>query len=407
MMSRRAVAVLTCVLVASARCFAVADGTTLSDTLAAALAHYPEAQLATAVEAEAQAWQRSADSVFADAATAILRHANDDPNHNLGLREWEWGVALPLWMPDQRSSRRGLAAAKGSEAAAFGTLLRWRVAGELRERLWAVLIAEARSKQAERVFDSARKLEADVSRRVAAGELARAELLLAGDARLRRESERVAARAELEAAERQYRVLVGDAPLPRDYLETPREPDSIDAALAAHPLVGLARAEDDSLRADYARLNSDRVANPMLELTARHEKPESGYDYVDSINVELRFPLGASRRSSAEVARASRQAAESSARLARYVRDLRLAIVEAKHDLDMASEVEALARKRNELAESSLRLARRAFELGESSLFELLRSTEQAAEAQRDFELAVLEKGRAAARFNQAMGVLP
>jgi outer membrane protein TolC len=407
MTPKRAAAALVCVLAVSVRCFAIADGTTMSDALAAALARYPEAQLSAAIDGEVQAWERAADSVFADVATAILRHANDDPNHNQGLREWEWGIALPLWMPEQRSSRRGLAAAKGSEAAALSALIRWRVAGELRERLWAVLIAEAGSRQAERAFESARKLEADVDRRVTAGELARADLLLAGDARLRRESERVTARAELEAAERQYRVLVGDVSLPRDHLETPAEADSIDATLAAHPLVGFARAEDDSLRAEYTRLNSDRAANPMLELTARHEKAESGYDYVDSINVELRFPLGASHRSGAEFARASRQAAESSARLARQVRELRLAIVEARHDLDMASEVEALASKRNELAESSLRLARRSFELGESSLFELLRSTEQSNEARRDFELAVLERGRAAARLNQAMGVLP
>jgi outer membrane protein TolC len=54
-----------------------------------------------------------------------------------------------------------------------------------------------------------------------------------------------------------------------------------------------------------------------------------------------------------------------------------------------------------------LRLTRRGFELGESDLFTLLQARAQALAAERDLRLRRLELGRATARFNQALGVIP
>jgi outer membrane protein TolC len=50
---------------------------------------------------------------------------------------------------------------------------------------------------------------------------------------------------------------------------------------------------------------------------------------------------------------------------------------------------------------------RRAFNLGESELTTLLQAQERARQASLDLELRRLEQGRAAARLNQALGLVP
>jgi hypothetical protein len=50
---------------------------------------------------------------------------------------------------------------------------------------------------------------------------------------------------------------------------------------------------------------------------------------------------------------------------------------------------------------------RRAFDLGESDLAIMLQAQERARQASLNHELRRLEQGRAAARLNQALGLVP
>ena len=67
----------------------------------------------------------------------------------------------------------------------------------------------------------------------------------------------------------------------------------------------------------------------------------------------------------------------------------------------------ALGQRSRQLAEEGLRMARRGFELGENDTFTLLQAHTQAEAARHDLRIAELELGRAQARLNQVLGVLP
>ena len=79
---------------------------------------------------------------------------------------------MPLWLPGQRDKRLRVANATEQEAEATVRLQHWRLAGEVRELLWSVAIAEARMDLAEQALASAETIEKDVRHRVDAGELA-------------------------------------------------------------------------------------------------------------------------------------------------------------------------------------------------------------------------------------------
>ena len=71
------------------------------------------------------------------------------------------------------------------------------------------------------------------------------------------------------------------------------------------------------------------------------------------------------------------------------------------------AEALAVAERRHTLAHEALDLVHRAFDLGESDLTALLQSEARAREASVALELRRLEQGRARARLNQALGVVP
>ncbi len=123
--------------------------------------------------------QISANSLSAAAPAFEVNHLNDRVHSNAGRRETEVGIAWPLWLPGQRAAR--LAAADAElRLADFGTdAARLRVAGQVREAAWKLSSAQA---ELQAVGAQQRYLQGvadDVQRRVAAGDLARADSLAA------------------------------------------------------------------------------------------------------------------------------------------------------------------------------------------------------------------------------------
>jgi outer membrane protein TolC len=72
-----------------------------------------------------------------------------------------------------------------------------------------------------------------------------------------------------------------------------------------------------------------------------------------------------------------------------------------------AEQAVAVAERRESLAQQALAVTRRAFDLGEADLTTLLRAEERAREARLDLAVRQLETGRALARLNQALGIVP
>ncbi|HRD86388.1 MAG TPA: TolC family protein, partial [Rubrivivax sp.] len=139
----------------------------------------PQARAAEARRGEAEASRGVAQSLLAGAPQITIGQRSDRWNDDLGKRENEVALALPLWLPGQRSAQAAVAAADGSATEQGITAARLALAGELRSALWNLILARNEAAITGQRLAALLKLEEDVARRVKAGDAARTDLLLA------------------------------------------------------------------------------------------------------------------------------------------------------------------------------------------------------------------------------------
>jgi outer membrane protein TolC len=376
----------------------------IQTVIEAALARYPELALPDAVRQQGTAIRQQASGLLADDPSLTLRHENDELTDTFGFRGWEGSVQLPLWLPGQRKRRLDVAAATEQEAAALTPFYKWRVSGEVRELLWSIRIAEAKAALAQTALDSAQALETDIDKRVQAGELAVTDQILARQETLAREITLNTATANLRALRKEYQVLTGLSELPANIVEMDAQgtglPDQHPALVAVGHRTDLARTVRDKSR-------HEKRANPVLAIGTRHERAESGQPYDTIMTLELNLPLGLKGHSAPAIADAERQLTEQQVSYISVQREIEKQRVLAVSEKQRTAQALQLARQQQQLTAERIRLIRRAFELGESDLFTLLQAQKLALAAERDLQISQLEQGRAIARYNQALGVIP
>lgn len=377
---------------------------TLSEAVAAGLARYPDLPISDTIRGQAGALRTQAEGLWASEPALVLRHESDAANNDAGYRQWETGVALPLWLPGQRERRLQVAAATERESQTTRRLYAWQVAGLIRDVLWTVQRAAAEQELAQRALHGARDLQADIERRVEAGELARADRLLAQKETLARELDLAAAQSAHSAARAHYAHVSGLDAVPSDILETAAAVQEIPDS---HPALAAARDSAARAAAERARVRGDRRANPVLTVGGKSERPAAGTDYASAVVLELNIPFGSRGRAAVDNAAAERGLAEASAQLARVQQELEHDLHNARADWQLADQAARLAAQQQALGAESLRLAQRAFAVGENDLFMLLQARAQALAAERDATLRGVDRGHATARLNQALGVIP
>ncbi|MGD8931169.1 MAG: TolC family protein [Chromatiales bacterium] len=376
----------------------------LDEVVETALQRRPEFSLSQARQAVADRVAERTDSLLAGESSINFRHKSDALGSNDGLREWAAGVAVPLWLPGQRNSYRQLAQGLGAEAEAGHKLLAWEVAGEVRERAWALRLAQSNRDQAETQLAATQALEREVKRRFEAGELANADWVLARQETLTRQSLLQQAEASLEIAVNAWQAYTGLTLLPEPLAEqTARN----DAFPASHPLLLNAAGKVEVSRAERSRQRIERRANPNLGLSANRERPNDQTDYDDYLELTLAIPLGGGRHAGPDLARAEANLTEAEAALRKTQYELEHDLEQARLTLEQTTSAINLAQQSKDLTAQSEHLAKRAFELGESDLASLLRARNRAADAALELERKRIEHQRAIARYNQILGVMP
>lgn len=404
-----AIAVLTVALLSGfgptlAQAGSQAPARTWSATVAAALTRTDPGARSEALRRHGSAVRSQADSLVANDPALRVKHQGDRLNADNGYYEWEAMVDLPLWLPGQRDARRALAEALGLRADALERTLRWEVAGRVREFAWATALAEGRLRQAERGLADTKTLEASVARRVAAGELARVDLLLAQQETLTQEVGLQSAKAEVDTARQRFSLLTDRNDLPAPLEEpvarvTELAPDHPGLA-AAEALVAEARAERD-------RIGTERRANPTLSLGGKQTRDNRETDPYRALILELNIPFGLGRQAAPRLAEAERGYTDSATERERLRRELDTEIKLADTALRSAKEALTTAQRQQALATETLGLVQRGFDLGEIDLAALLRERTKAQEAALNLELRRLELGRSGSLLNQALGVVP
>jgi len=394
--------------------------------LAVQAAEPPKSGLATAVE---QAWRLNPQAAGLDAREAEARAArdvaagltpepgsvsignlNDRFNRNQGKQEYEVELAVPLWLPGQKTAREVEASSRLDETLAKRAALRLEVGGELREAWWALAAARSAKLLASRRLETARALETDVMRRYRVGELSRIDANLAQTETHAANAELAEAEAALLQAEQAVQTLTG-SPAPKNLAEelptTRRLIDETGDSAAPHPLLAVAAAAARSARARVKVVDESRRAAPELALRVVRERGDFAESYSNSVGVKLKIPFSSGSQVRRETSAAQAEANQADTDLLRIQIRVRLDAERAQRNLQSAERQFAMAQERRQLSAENLRLAEKAFSLGESDLATLLRIRAAAFDADAFFDRQRVARAAAISRLNQAMGVLP
>ncbi len=364
----------------------------------------PEAQSAALRRESAQAARSGADAWTAEPAALELSRKSDRPGSNQGSREYEVGVALPLWLPGERTRKAALGDAELQAVESRRRAAQLQLAATVREAWWALQRAQAELGLAQDRLHSAQQLAADVARRFQAGDMSRADQTQADGAVAQAEAAVAEATGARDAAQAALSVW-GGAVVPADGAE----PEALPAAglPADHPAVA-----DWQDQAEVARRSADLAAvqtraNPELTVAATRAREQSGERYAQSLTLGLRIPLGGGDRARAKEAAARADALDAEARL-RVEQDRLAAEVAAAAARARSMQVQREAMERHAaLARDARGFVDKAFRLGEADWPTRLRVELDAVQAERQLARARIDAAAAISSLRQALGLLP
>ena len=379
--------------------------TTLATAVEAAWSRAVASAEAAGISRQAAAEKQASSALWAAPPSVELSHRNDRLQSNNGARETEVALAVPLWLPGQKSAKQQAADSLSSLSQLSETEGKLRVAEVVRELHWQIAELQASQSLSKQQTSTFADIASDVDKRVKAGDLARADALAAKGELLSAQATQSQAETQLEAAKRQWTALTGLAQTPDATFASAESPSP--RQLAEHP--ELLRAEQ---QVDLARKRLDLVAKsnrsaPELITKFRQDIPGHGQGSAYSLGLAVRIPFGTDDRNAplqaaalTELDIAQRKEQVLRAQLSARMESAKAAAAASQLQLQTEREKAALLNER-------AKLIRAAFNAGETSLPELLRAASAAAQA--DYSAARQEAafGLARARLQQAYGQLP
>lgn len=391
---------------------AIPRAASLAEALERALDIARLGELRQARTDELDARGRATDSIFAGPPVVGLELRRNMPSwfevpgldrsNERGLSELEPAVSAPLWLPGQRDAQRRTVERDRGRFDSANRSVRLALAGAIREAAWAREIAARETEVLRERQRTAAALAADVARRVAAGDLAPVDELVARDERLAAEAALREAEAKLGDAAARLRSLAGVQGIDRL-----AEGDARDEEPDRHPRIAEAAAALAAARARLDALGASRRDPPRLSASARFARDAYGRDWGTSVAVGVSVPLDTEARNAPRLAAAGVELAEAEVALQRVRREQALEVERARVALEAARAASALGRERAEVAGQAQAALDRAFRAGERGLPDVLRARSRAFEALRDAELAQARVGLAVARLNQSLGIEP
>ena len=373
----------------------------LRDALEAAWAKSARLPAATGRLRVATANRVAAEAFWAASPSLEVGLRGDPFVATSGQRETEVGLAWPLLLPGQRFARGASADADVRTAQATQKAALLLVAGDVRESAWAahaqrsnVAIAEAQARAME-------ALAADVDRRVAAGDLARADALAARAEALAAGAAVSTERQQLEGAMSRWTLLTG-LRLVSESVEVESRAD-----IDEHPELILDRLKVESARKRVELVRLSRRAPPELVVRYRHDLPAGNLASQDTLGVALRIPFATEDRNLPVETAALAEADLALVEERRTRERLESGLALARAALSAAVKQLALEDSRAAMLSERARLVEISFRAGETALPELLRTTAAAAQAERSRARQHADLGLARARVRQAGGLLP
>ncbi|MDB2705094.1 TolC family protein [Pseudomonadota bacterium] len=354
-----------------------------------------------------------ANATFSNVKSITLTHQNDAIGSSDGLQEWEATVDMPLWLPGQKQQQRLLSDKMSAELPAYKDKVRLDASAKVRTLVWNVVVANNANKQADQLWQTAKKLEKDVAARVKAGELAGTQLLLASTNALEMHKQYLLTEAALEQALNSYSYITGEHSFPVAYEESlskdidRNQQHNASVRIAPqHPSLLLLDQRINTLRAQQNSARFDGAVNPSLSIGLRSERGLHGEDFNNSIGVGINFALDNDVYRRPAIANAAKELADAEILRLQLERELNIDLFSQLHDLETKQNQLQLVSEQNTITKQYYALQLRAFELGEIDLVNLLQSQSLANETLNRKQALELDIKRMIAMVNQSSGLV-
>lgn len=377
--------------------------TTLREAFEEAWSRNPEARAAAARRQAAEAGRAATQRLTAEPAALELQAKTG--RSGSGGREYEAAVAFPLWLPGERSRAASLADAQLDAVDFRIRAAQLRLAGAVRGAWWGLKRAEVDLAAARDRLVNAQQLASDVTRRVRAGDLARADQHQAESAVAQAQAAVAEADSVRTSAVGALRALVlASPPAGAPPVSEPLPP--LADPPAQHPVVAEALSRAAVARRAVELTSAQQRGNPELTLGASRETGENGEATKQSLMVGIRVPFGGGPRQDARVASARAEALEAEATAEAEQNNVTSDALTARARLEAARVQQDAAERRARLASETRGFFDKSFRLGESDLPTRLRVELEAAEAQRALARSRVEAAEAVSQLRQALGLL-
>ena len=390
---------------------ALSGSVSLKNVFDTAWQRQPEAHALQSRRDAAQAQAKAALMLSPEPPSLDISQRSDQMTGNSGSREAEVGIAIPIWLPGQRTASADLAQAEISLVERKLLASQLRLAASVRDAWWGWLRARVDTELASEQLVNAQRLAADVAKRTNAGDLAKSDQHQAEGAVAAAQAHAAQAQAASAAALAQVMALTGrtaPADLKVNAAVEPT-PDSTPhtGASVGHPL--LAELEDRITMAERTAqlISAQRRSNPELTVATTRGRGAFGDRYGQTVLIGIRVPFGSGPRNDARIATAQAEAIEVQSKLILERDQIQADQRGAASRLEAVRTQLVAAQRRAMLANESRGFFDKSFRLGETDLPTRLRIEAEAAEAARQAARSRIDLASAISALRQSLGLLP
>jgi cobalt-zinc-cadmium efflux system outer membrane protein len=281
--------------------------------------------------------------------------------------------------------------------------MKWQVASEVLGAVWSLREAESAQALAMTQWESARTLEANIKKRLDAGEVARADWILAQQETASREEKYRLAHLHFLQAMTLWEGLTDLNALPSDL-------DSIErvekTSLEDHPLYLNSEQMLSVARSQSRRERKSLQSPPVVTLYAKRDRGIEAVPWNESLGVQFTLPIGKAHVAK-DLAQAEMAVTEAMVELNTLQRSLKFQHRKATVELNQIESALELARRVDGLARARVDVSERSYQMGEMELFLLLQARLDADIAANNLENILIKHKRAISLYNLSLGVLP
>ncbi|MDR2212902.1 MAG: TolC family protein [Pseudomonadales bacterium] len=378
------------------------EGLDFATMLDAALQQAPQA-LETPVRAQQASDYAAAGGRFLAARPSLSYSIVDDRwRDNLGLRQQDFSVNLPLWRLGERRDAQALGAHYEEQVAQWSTYLNWSLAGFLRTALNDLESAEAQLALERQAAANAEELDRVTQRLFEAGSLAQLDTLQTRNLLLAQQQKVLDAEAFMVDSERTFQILTGldrrPASLPPEERSPEEDPPD------THPLLRYMTSEVTLARDKVQQALQVNKGNPQLSIGTHSERGDRLQNSNDSVMLSISVPIGGGNIVNSATSNARRDQVNAEVALRQNRIELQRLLHEAEHSLYTVEQQLPLAEEQATLAEQRYTMAQNAFALGELTATQVVSAVQDLTTARQMLTTLRLQRQRFISDYNHLIG---